>query len=242
EKSGADRPAALKAPAAGIVSKIDVQYGQTVPASAPIVEIASSNRIVAQLGIEPEYAGSIHPGDALTLSAVAGSTVGVPATVERIDRVIAPDTRMVNAYVSFPKTAPLMLGSYVRGELAVRSAIGLIVPRDAVLPESDGNVLFTVKDGKAVKHIVDVLLETDEQTVVSAKGLSPGDEAVVVGNYELEDGMAVSAEPIAAPASQPGAEPGATGRRYPADPCSPPTAQVSEYRDLWHPAGAEARS
>jgi len=89
----------------------------------------------------------------------------------------------------------LLLEDFVSGQLTKVAADGLVVPRDAVLPgEGTDFELFTVRDGKAVKHTVRVGVENDQEAQVMAEGLKAGDPAVVIGNFELEDGMAVRAQ------------------------------------------------
>jgi len=69
----------------------------------------------------------------------------------------------------------------------------LVVPRSAVLPDDDKQVLFTVKDGKAVRHEIKTGLVTDELVEVIGDNLHAGDSVVTLGNYELEDGMEIQA-------------------------------------------------
>jgi membrane fusion protein, multidrug efflux system len=201
EKNGAGGPQKLQAAAAGIVSKIDVQQGQIVPAGGPLVEIAAGNRIAARLGVEPADAMKLHAGDAVNLTEVrSGSSDSTTGKIMLITRQIDHDTGLVDVLVSFPANAGLVLGGFVRGEFVTATATGLIVPRDAALPESDGFKLFTVENGKAVEHTVTCGLATDRQVIVSGDQLKAGDAVVVTGNYQLEDKMAVT---IQTPDSQP---------------------------------------
>jgi len=177
---------------------VDVQEGQIVPAGGPLVEIATGSRIVARLGVEPSDINGISPGAKVALTEVAGqSPQVVEGKVDLITKRVNPDTRLVDVFVSLPKDAGLILEGYVRGELVTASSEGLIVPREAVLSKDDGYGLFTIKDGRAVEHTVSVGLQNDREALVKGEGLKPGDSVVVVGNYELEDGMAVSAGPAA---------------------------------------------
>jgi membrane fusion protein, multidrug efflux system len=207
DKNGAAGQQKLKATAAGIVSKVDVQEGQVVPVGGPLVEIAAGNRIVARLGIEPSDAPAIHKGDKVSLFSIADdSSAAIEGTVDLITRRVNPDTRLVDIFVTLPPASGLMLESYVRGELTTASAQGLIVPREAVLPDDEGLTLFTVKDGHAVKHTVTVSLRNEHDVLVTGDGLKAGDSAVVLGNLELEDAMpveAAAAEETAAPATEP---------------------------------------
>ena len=76
------------------------------------------------------------------------------------------------------------------------------MPHEALLPGDDGFSVFTVADGKAVRHAVKVALQTDKEAVVTGQGLHDGDAVVVAGNLELDDGSAVTVTtPTTAPAA-----------------------------------------
>lgn len=230
-QGGAGGPQQLKADAPGIVGKVDVQLGQVVPVGGPLVEIAAENRIEAKLGVEPEDAAALKPGQTVKLRSV-GDTA--PQAIEGKIRVIGqrvdPMTRLVDVMVSPPADAKLMLEEFVTGELTVSSAQALVVPRDAVLPDEErAYELFTVRDGKAIKHIVKLGIENDQETQVIADDLKEGDLAVMVGNLELEDGMAVQASEQPSPAQTEPAEHGAS-QMQPAEsqPAAPASAGHAE--------------
>jgi membrane fusion protein (multidrug efflux system) len=198
-KGGAGGPQTLKAESGGIVSKVDVQEGQIVAAGGPLVEVAAGNKIEARLGVEPEDAAAIHVGDPVSLTAVGmDSAAPVEGKVSLVSQRLNPDTRLVDVIVSLPPHAGLLLDATVRAELPGATAQGLIVPRQAVLPDGDDYKLFTIKDGKAAAHTVTLGLEDDDQAIVAADGLADGDAAVIVGNYELDDGMSVTIQNAAA--------------------------------------------
>ena len=102
-------------------------------------------------------------------------------------------------------------------ELAKKTA--LVAPRTAVLPDDDKQVLFTVKDGKAVRHEVKVGISTDDLVEVSADDLHEGDQVVVLGNYELENGMAIQ---TAEKETKDAADPKTSKEEKPAKEVSPP--------------------
>ena len=60
-----------------------------------------------------------------------------------------------------------------------------------MLPDDEKQILFTVKDGKAVKHEVKTGISSDDLVEVISRELHEGDVVVALGNYELEDGMAI---------------------------------------------------
>jgi RND family efflux transporter MFP subunit len=184
----------LKAPATGIVGKVDVQEGQIVAASSALIEIATSSRIEVSLGVEPSDALELKPGQAVKLRPVDRPTIApVEGKIRLIGQRIDPTTRLAEVLVTLPQNVHWMLDTYVTAQIEKASAQGLIVPRDAVLADEDGKyALFTATDGHAVKHDVRLGLTTDTEAQVSGDDLKEGDSVIVQGNYELEDGMSVT--------------------------------------------------
>ena len=194
----------ITATTAGVVARVVVQEGQVVPAGGPLVELIPRGQIEVRLGVEPTDAASVRPNllVKLTPTSAAEDDEPIDASVRLVTRRISPDTRLVDVFVAPAEADRLLLDSFVRGELTVRTVSGLVVPHAALLPEEDGFTIFTVVNGKAVKHAVKVAVQDDKQAVVTGDGLREGDAVVVAGGLELEDGAAVT---VAAPATAPAA-------------------------------------
>jgi membrane fusion protein, multidrug efflux system len=195
ESSGAGKARHLKTDAPGVVSKVDVQVGQIVPTGNPLVEVAARKHIEVKLGVELEDVSYLHAGQMVRLTPVhAAAPRAIEGQIRLITEQVDPATQLAEVLVSLPQPSNLMLEELVRGQLVKASGHGLVVPREAVLPEEGHDTLYTVKDHHAVKHVVNVGLENDQMVQVEADDLRPGDLAVVIGNYELQDGMAVWVE------------------------------------------------
>ena len=195
EKRGVDGRRALPAAGPGIVNKIDVQPGQIVPAGGPLLETIGENQISVRLGIESADAGRVHQGLSVQIQPVNDPKAAFAGQVSRVSREISPETRLISVFVTPAPGAHLLLNQYVRGLIAVATRQGLVAPPAAVLPQGDSNVLYTVQDGKAVRHEVKVGLQNEKQVELIGSDLQAGQMAVVVGNSELADKMAVEVEP-----------------------------------------------
>lgn len=179
----------------GLVRRIYVQEGSIVPADNPILEMVAQDRMEVLLGVEPEDIQRVERGQAVSLARVnAPASPEVAGEVRKISSAVNPATRLVDVFVKLTSPAGFLLGEYVEGSIRVTVADGLIVPRAAVLPEGERYVVFTVRDGRAVKHTVAVGLENAEAYQIEGKDLRPGEKVVVLGNYELAHGMAVKTE------------------------------------------------
>ena len=202
----------LKAEAAGVVSKVDVQEGQIVPAGGPLVDVIVENRIEVRLGVEPSASSELKPKQPVQLYPVSSATTQpLNGTIRLVTQTVNPDTRLVDVFASIPSTARLMMAEYVRGHLTIASHEALVVPRSAVLPGDDGHyILYTIEAGHAVMHTVELGLKSADQVEVRGEGLKEGQTAVIQGNYELENGMAVEIappEPTTAPTTSPATAP-----------------------------------
>ena len=183
----------ITAPAAGVVSKLDVFAGALTPLGTALVTVSTGGQLEARLGVEAADVASVAAGQPVTLeSSNRAEAEKVSATVRTVGAALDPATGAAEVRVAVPVGAALLLGEHVRAAIEIkRKDRALVAPRSAVLPDDDKQVLFTVKDGKAVKHEVKTGLATDELVEVAGEGLHAGDAVVMLGNYELEDGMAI---------------------------------------------------
>jgi len=193
QRAGAGGDNRIRAGQAGVVAKVDVQDGQIVPPGGPLIEIVTENEIEVKLGVEAEDLPAVPPGASISIFPINNPTASqVEGSVRLVTRRIDPATRLVDAYVSLPEGTKLLLDGYVRGEVQHTEKNALVVPRSAVLPnESLSYDVFTVADGKAVKHTVKVGLQNPDDVQIISDDLHENDSVVTIGNSELEDGMAV---------------------------------------------------
>ncbi|OEU77449.1 MAG: efflux transporter periplasmic adaptor subunit [Desulfuromonadales bacterium C00003093] len=68
---------------------------------------------------------------------------------------------------------------------------GLLVPRDAVIKQFGGDVLFIAAAGKAKMIPVNILGYQGMQVAISGEGLAAGAQVVVKGNERIRDGQAI---------------------------------------------------
>ncbi|QDV85714.1 efflux RND transporter periplasmic adaptor subunit [Planctomycetes bacterium TBK1r] len=184
----------------GVVNKIDAQPGQIVPAGSAIVEVVTQKGIEVQLGVEAEDVRLLKEGQAIDISAVLDNTVtDVKATIRLVSESIDPQTRLASVYATLPDDAPLLLGQYVRASAEVDVKQGLIVPRQAVLPNGVTSTVFTIVNGKAVAHEVQVGIDNGKEIQIESKDLKEGMPVITVGSSQVSDGMQVSIAPESPP-------------------------------------------
>ncbi len=193
QRAGAGGDNRIHSDMAGVIAKVNAQDGQIVPPGGPLVEIVAENEIEVKLGVEAEDLSAAQEGAPITIVPVNDPTAAkVEGSIRLVTRRIDPTTRLVDVYVALPQGTKLLLDGYVRGEMERTEKDALVVPRSAVLPnESREFEVFTVANNRASRHTVKPGAENPNEIQVVADDVHEGDPVVTVGNYELEDGMAV---------------------------------------------------
>lgn len=180
---------ALVAPFDGTVGSIAVAPGDRFQAGAPILQLLRAGGTEVQLGIQPEDSRQVTPGLKVMLTPVFGHDAALEGDVREVGGQIDPQTRLVNVRVAF-KGSDWLPGTSVRGDIAVDAHKAQAVPRQAVLRDDHGAYLFQVAGGKAYRVAVKTGLDDGTRVEVLKPALHDL-PVVTLGNYELQDGMAV---------------------------------------------------
>jgi RND family efflux transporter MFP subunit len=185
----------LKAPKAGIIATINVQQGQRLAAGNALLQWAEQNQFNISLAVEPASIDQLKIQQQVLLSPLNRAVEQpIPGHITAIAQQIDPLSHLLNIVVQPALKANFLLNEQVQGQISLSETRTLVAPRAAVLPDEEGYSLYTVVDKHAVKHRVQLGVETDSQREVISPTLKADDEIVILGNYELTDGMAVEVQ------------------------------------------------
>lgn len=184
----------VRAPSDGVVGSIAVHAGDRIAANTTILTFSSTDPLYAQLGIPPEDAGRVKPGMPASVQAVFSPDARAEGEVAQVGSGLDVTTGLVEVLVRLSGKPALVPGSAVMGEITLTKAHGPAVPRRAVLTDEGGTYVFVVTGGMA--HRMNVKTGPDDGKYIAVvSGLKAGDRVVTLGNYELDDGMAVQEQP-----------------------------------------------
>jgi RND family efflux transporter MFP subunit len=190
---GADHPTeVLRATNAGVVTAISVSPGDRPAAGADVAAIATRDRLVVNLGLEPDAAPSIAPGARVRLVSPQNGAIDFEGRVASVAAMIDPQSRLVNVVVAIPRpvAARLILGMTLEAHVALAPRRGLMVPRGALLSDEQGTFVYVVSKGVAHRRDVSVALEEGSEALL-ASGVAPNEQVVSVGGPGVSDGGAV---------------------------------------------------
>jgi RND family efflux transporter MFP subunit len=189
---GATGTGTLTAPFDGVVDSVSVSQGDRVQPGAVIMQLGHTDILRVRLGVEPNDWRSVRVGIPVTLTVLDDSTKSVSVVITESQGLVDPKTQLIDAVAMVPATRAsyLVPGMHVRATIKVGQRSSWVVPRSAVLTDSAGAYVFQVSGGKARR--VAVTQGAESRGLIAISG--PVDSrlpVVVLGNYELQDGMAI---------------------------------------------------
>ncbi|HEV7994532.1 MAG TPA: efflux RND transporter periplasmic adaptor subunit [Gemmatimonadaceae bacterium] len=193
---GASGSATLSAPFDGVVDSVSVSQGDRVQPGAVIMQLGHTDVLRVRLGIEPTDSRLVRVGMPVTLSMLDDSTRTVSVVISESQGLVDPKTQLIDAVAMVPasQASVFVVGMHVRATIVVGEHSSFVVPRAAVLTDSIGAHVFQVTEGKARR--VNVTPGTESQGMIAITGsVDPHLPIVVLGNYELQDGMLVRVGP-----------------------------------------------
>jgi membrane fusion protein (multidrug efflux system) len=184
--------ATVTAPFDGVVTALAVAQGDRIQPGATILQLGHMDALRVQLGIEPSQSRLVRTGMPVTLSPVQSQDQTINAKINEVQDMVDAKTQLINAVTILPTNAAnfLVPGTHAQGIIQVGQHEAFVAPRQAVLVDDNGAYIFQVVQGKA--HRVNVTKGTENQNLVGIEGrFDPKNPVVVLGNYELQEGMKV---------------------------------------------------
>ncbi|MBS0462967.1 MAG: efflux RND transporter periplasmic adaptor subunit [Proteobacteria bacterium] len=181
----------LRGTSDGVVVDITVRGGDVIAADMALAHVGATSGLRLELGVEPTAIAQVRVGQAVSFRLLRDGAPAQSAHVERIGSQIDAVSRLIPVVAKPDDGADLPPGAAVRALISFGSGQGVLgVPRAAVLRRDGRAYVFVVRAGRAVRRWVTVGDDDGERVEIRA-GLQAGEAVVVLGNYELSDGMAV---------------------------------------------------
>jgi len=184
----------VTSPIDGKVEEVLPDVGQEVKAGDLVVEIVSTEQKRAVAGVEPRWARIIKPGMKVTLSTThnklleqtEGEILGVSSNIDTASGTYRVEARILNNRYNW------LPGEIVNMEIPIELLTDIVlVPRTAVLSDSDELFVFVYQGGKAVKVPVDVEWINDREGSIPANLIPDNSSIIIEGHVGLAGGQIV---------------------------------------------------
>lgn len=182
----------IKAPFTGILNNVYFEKDQYINTGDRIAELLQIDRVKVNVGIPESDVRAIRNLDSFSISfdaldgkTVEGKKVYLSKTTETGARLYSLKLAVDNP------DRDILPDMFARVEIVKRETPnGIVVPLYAVITLNEENKINVVKDDVVSMRPVELGLQESWQVEVT-KGLSPGEQVIVVGHRTVEDGQTV---------------------------------------------------
>ncbi len=200
----------VRAPFPGRVASVKVVPGQWVRASDELMTVVDLDPIKVEVQVLEGEIAYLAPGRKATISFAAFPDTTFTGTIETINPMIDPSTRMAKVTVTVPNPEGKILpGMYARVQLeARRFPDRVLVPREAILERDRRTMLFVFENGRAKWRYVTTGLENETMVEIvrhpETEFVEPGEIVLTNGHYTLTHDASVRlVESVAAAGGRP---------------------------------------
>jgi membrane fusion protein (multidrug efflux system) len=184
----------IRAPWAGVVSRVRVADGNYVAPRTPLVDLYDPASLVLRFAVPEDHAFALAAGGRVqaTFDALPGRdfTLEIIRAYPELDRKLR--TRSFEA--ALPKDATFAPGMFARIRAVLdEQKAALTVPVEAVLGDGVKPFVFVLVNDKAGRRPVGTGFEQDGRVWIRS-GLNVGDRVIVGGIERVKDGAAVRLE------------------------------------------------
>lgn len=181
----------VRAPISGLVTARNVNPGEMASTMTPVISLANLDKVEVKATVGENLVNQLKPGQKVQvkISAVAGQPfAGVITTIAPAADPVSKGFPL-KIQIDNPKHV-LKPGMFAEVQLTPPQKEALLVPREAVIKAEDKDVVWVVKEGRAQKKEVQIG-ESDGRRIIITAGLTEGEEVVVAGQENLQEGAKV---------------------------------------------------
>jgi membrane fusion protein (multidrug efflux system) len=181
----------IRAPISGVVMRRDVEVGDLVRSNQTVFAIADLEPLQARIRVPEKRMGQVQVDQEARITVDPVPDRIFRATVRMISPGVDPASGTVKVTLDVPAEDVLRPGMFATVRIITDSRKdALIIPKKALLLETDDDDCYVVRDGKAVRQRIE-LGYTDGDRVQVLAGLDEGDRVITVGQEGLKEGAAV---------------------------------------------------
>ena len=179
----------ISAPFSGIIGLRNVSPGAYVTPQTLIARLQQTSSLKLDFSIPEKYGPSVKNGNPVTFT-IDGIRQPFQGTVYATEPSVDEATRnlRVRARVS-NNSSRLRPGTFAKVTLAIQNERGLVVPTQAVVPQTRGKQVVLIKNGKAIFKDVTTGIRTANAIQISS-GVQAGETVAITGLLFLKpDGL-----------------------------------------------------
>ena len=177
----------IKTKVSGYIANMDLERHQQVSAGAKLFTLVNESEMKLEIGVPAEIVKKIQMGAQATIKVDELNGKEIVGTVYEIAASADSASRQFIVKVKFPNPdRELKSGMYGKANIATGTEDGLIIPKKAIVVRGVQQVIYVIRDGKAVMIPINISNQNETYAAVTGDGLTAGDQLVVDGQNVVQ--------------------------------------------------------
>lgn len=176
--------AVITAPFDGVVANLESRGFNRPDGSKPFCRVIGSGGMEIAFKILESELPLVKRGDKVEITPFAGTLEACSGRVSEINPLV-DENGLVSVKAKVNGSVKLFDGMNVRVSVKRSVPDQFVVPKTAVVLRTGKQVIFTLKDGKAMWNYVTTGLENMTEYTVTGEGMTEGVQVIVTGNVNL---------------------------------------------------------
>ncbi len=183
----------VRARVSGIVNRIYIEEGQYLSKSTKIAQILQIKKVKVNVGIPESDVDAVRKLDNFDVIIDALGAKVFKGKKHYLSKSADPDARLYNLAITIDNAEGKILPDmFARVEIVKNIAHNsIIMPIYSLISYNNGQIVYVAKDGIAKMRRIETGVQEGWQIEVT-KGLSPGEEIIVVGHRSVSDGQKIN--------------------------------------------------
>ena len=182
----------IRSPISGHVETVYASQGESVTPGTPLFKLINRSLLQARLPFSEKRASDFKIGQKVHLLSPATPGKEYVGQITAITPSINPLNRSLDVIVTFNSDGLWHSGASIQGNVFLEQQVSsIVVPVESIVLQSNQSFVFTVVNGQAVPHVVQVVEQSGGNAAISSD-IVAGDIIVTHGAQYLSQGSPVT--------------------------------------------------
>lgn len=173
----AERDETVLSPISGVITKREVESGQTVAAGQTLFEIVDPDHLEIQAKLPSDMQAALKVGQKIEYT-IQGNPAQLTAVLTRVSPIADPASRQIEFFAKPNETInSLSIGSFVEGSILSSTQVsGQLIPLDIIQNLKENPFVWIIRQKKIEKVNLVILEQRYRENLAVVQGLQTGDQ------------------------------------------------------------------